>query len=75
MKDQFGVNNITYYTFLINSILVRQYFIETQDMMIFKNFINSNNQNYQLDYIIKKKSYNQEIESIESSIGSLNRKE
>ena len=75
MKDQFGVDNITYYTFFINSILVRQYFIETQDRMFFKNFINSNNRNYQLDYIIQKKTYNQQIESIESSIGSLNRKE
>jgi len=74
MKTQFGVDNIIYHTFFINNILVREYLIDTEEVIIFKNFINSNNQNYQLDYIILKNSYNEDIESIESSIGSLNRK-
>ena len=56
-----------------NGLRVPDYKIDLKDVIIFKYFIESNN-NYQLDFILNKQEDNKQIESIESSIGSLTRK-
>ena len=73
MKSEHKLDSIPNYSFMINNLLVRQYKIDLKDVIIFKYFIESNN-NYQLDFILNKQEDNKQIESIESSIGSLTRK-
>ena len=73
MKNENKLDSIPNYTFMINDLLVRQYLLNLKDKIIFKYFIESND-NYQLDFILNKEQYNKQIESIESSIGSLTRK-
>ena len=73
MKEQFSVDSIIHYTFNVNNILVRQYLITLENIMIFKIFIENNN-NFELDFFLSKELYNNQIKSIESSIGSIKRR-
>ena len=73
MKSENKLDSIPNYTFMINNLLVRQYILNLRDVTIFKYFVESNN-NYQLDFIFNKQEDSEQIESIESSIGSLTKK-
>ena len=77
LEEQFHLNKIIFHTIIINNLVVKQYKIENDDVIIFKNFISKKDDSsisYEVDYIISKLHYNSEIKSIESSIGTLKRK-
>ena len=70
--EQFHIGNVPFDIFDINQVLVRQYLINTEEVVIFKLFLSANT-DYQLDYIIPKNIYGGELKKIESSIGSINK--
>lgn len=74
LSEQFNIENVPFDIFDIHKVPIRQYLINTKEVVIFKLFI-SGNTDYQLDYIIPKNIYEKELKKIESSIGSINKKE
>jgi len=61
---------------IINGINTIQYIITTAEVVLIKLIFNVRDFYYQLDYIIPKSIYEENLKSIESSIGSiLNNKE
>ena len=71
LSEQFKVDDIMLDNFKIHQVPVKQFLINTKDVVIIKLFI-SDNVDYQLDYIVPKKVYEEELKKIESSIGSIN---
>jgi hypothetical protein len=73
LSEQFNIENVLFDIFDIHKVPIRQYLINTKEVVIFKLFIWANT-DYQLDYIIPKNIYEKELKKIESSIGSINKK-
>jgi hypothetical protein len=63
--------NIQKAQFLLNGIKTVQYRIIGNEIINFKLFLKIDTVFYQVDYLIPKNSYNQEIKVIESCIGSI----
>ena len=74
LSEQFNIEDVPFDIFDIHQVPIRQYLINAKEVVIFKLFIAANT-DYQLDYIIPKKIYEKELKKIESSIGSINKKE
>jgi len=72
LTDQFNVEHIPFDVFEINQLPIRQYLINSPIVVIFKLFVSSAS-DYQIDYIIPKRIYENELKKIESSIGSINK--
>ena len=74
LSEQFNIENVPFDIFDIHQVPIRQYLINAKEVVIIKLFISANT-DYQLDYIIPKNIYEKELKKIESSIGSINKKE
>ena len=71
LQKQFNLEDINQAEFLVNSIPMNQYIIQTASHVIILLYIGGK-QRYQLKYIIPINEYEQEIGKIESSIGTIN---
>ena len=71
LRDNFNVESILDSEFFINEIPIKQFIINISDKIIFKLFINNINNDLQIDYIIPRNEYANELRKLESSLGSL----
>ena len=74
LESQFSIDYVPFDNFNIGNVPVRQYVINAPEVIIFKLFT-SGKTNYEIDYIIPRSEYEKELKKIESSIGSINRKQ
>ena len=70
LKSQFVTENINTADIVINNLGVRQFLITNTTHTSFKLFIKGTS-NYQIDYIIPRKIYKEELSKVESSIGTI----
>ena len=73
LKSQFSTENINVSLIDINNTSVRQFIISNNNHTVIKLFI-SGVQDYQVDYIIPRGVYEEELSKIESSIGTITNK-
>lgn len=73
LKVQFNTEAVVRGLFSINGIPVTQYRIVTPVMTVFKLYFKPTDVFYQIDFFLSAQSYHNEIRSIESSLGTLNR--
>jgi hypothetical protein len=73
LKSQFSTENINVSQINIKNNPVRQYIISNNSHTVIKLFI-SGIQNYQVDYIIPRGIYEEELGKVESSIGTITNK-
>ena len=71
LRDNFNVESVLHSEFFINEIPIKQFIINISDKIIFKLFINNINNDLQIDYIIPRNKYANELRKLESSLGSL----
>ena len=71
LQNNFSTKNVVLGEFIYNGFEIIQYIITTSDMVRIKLFIINLSNYYQIDYIIPYYLYKENINSIESSIGSL----
>lgn len=71
LVENFNTKNITIGKVKINGIGAIQYIISTNNTVIIKLILCADNSYYQIDYIIPLEYYEEELRSIESSIGSI----
>ncbi len=71
LRDSFMSDKITRGQFSVNDIDVIQFLITTNETVAFKLFCRADQSFYQIDYFIPQKIYENNLKSIESSIGTL----
>ncbi|NOZ08545.1 MAG: hypothetical protein GXO91_06660 [FCB group bacterium] len=72
LQDSFRSDQITRGQFSVNNVQVVQYLITTPGTVAFKLFCKVLDNYYQIDYFIPRTLYEKKLESIESSIGTIN---
>tara|TARA_X000000368_G_scaffold417007_1_gene412260 strand:- start:1879 stop:2526 length:648 start_codon:yes stop_codon:yes gene_type:complete len=74
LQDQFSTQNIKTSYIEVNDTIIRQFVISNNNIILIKMFINGKF-DYQVDYIISKSFFKQEINSVQASIATITNKE